>query len=121
MSLSRFYMTSRWWFYPMVAFAALCLAGLLLLGYAAVVAYPRLPSVGVLASYQPKIPLQIYSAEGDLLGEFGEERRAYVKIGDTPEKLKQAIIAAEDERFYEHGGVDYIGVLRAMRANFAAG
>ncbi len=121
MPLSRFYMTSRWWFYPMVAVAALCVAGLLLLGYAAVVAYPRLPSVGVLASYQPKIPLQIYSAEGDLLGEFGEERRAYVKIEDTPEKLKEAIIAAEDERFYEHGGVDYIGVLRAALANFAAG
>lgn len=121
MPLSRVYMTSRWWFYPMAAFAAMCVAGILLLGYAAVVAYPRLPSVGVLASYQPKIPLQIYSAEGDLLGEFGEERRAYVKIEDTPEKLKQAIIAAEDERFYEHGGVDYIGVLRAALANFAAG
>jgi len=105
----------------MAAVAAICVASILLLGYAAVVAYPRLPSVGVLATYQPKIPLQIYSAEGDLLGEFGEERRAYVKIEDTPEKLKQAIIAAEDERFYEHGGVDYIGVLRAMRANFAAG
>ncbi len=114
-------MTSRWWFYPLIGFAALCVAGLLLLGYAAVIAYPRLPSIGALAAYQPKIPLQIYSAEGELIGEFGEERRAYVKIEDTPEKLKQAIIAAEDERFYEHGGVDYIGVVRAALANFAAG
>jgi penicillin-binding protein 1A len=113
-------MTSRWWFYPLVAFAALCVAGMLLLGYAAVIAYPRLPSIEVLAAYQPKIPLQIYSAEGELIGEFGEERRAYVKIEDTPEKLKQAIIAVEDERFYEHGGVDYIGVLRAALANFRA-
>ncbi len=121
MILSRDYMTSRWWFYPLTAVAAMGVAGMLLLGYAAVVAYPRLPSVEVLASYQPKIPLQIYSVEGDLLGEFGEERRAYIKIEDTPEKLKQAIIAAEDERFYEHGGVDYIGVLRAALANFAAG
>ena len=114
-------MTSRWWFYPLVGFAALSVAGVLLLGYAAVIAYPRLPSIEALAAYQPKIPLQIYSAEGDLIGEFGEERRAYVKIEDTPEKLKQAIIAAEDERFYEHGGVDYIGVLRATLANFVAG
>jgi len=114
-------MTSRWWFYPLVGVAALSVAGVLLLGYAAVIAYPRLPSIEALAAYQPKIPLQIYSAEGDIIGEFGEERRAYVKIDDTPEKLKQAIIAAEDERFYEHGGVDYIGVLRAALANFAAG
>ncbi|MGD8788451.1 MAG: penicillin-binding protein 1A [Burkholderiales bacterium] len=114
-------MTSRWWFYPLVGVAALSVAGILLLGYAAVIAYPRLPSIDSLAVYQPKIPLQIYSAEGELIGEFGEERRAYVKIEDTPEKLKQAIIAAEDERFYEHGGVDYIGVLRAAMANFVAG
>ena len=114
-------MIPRRWFYPLIVFAALCVAGLLLLGYAAVIAYPRLPSVEALAAYQPKIPLQIYSAEGDLIGEFGEERRAYVKISDTPDQLKQAIIAAEDERFYEHGGVDYIGVLRAALANFAAG
>src|SRR5712691_5280812 len=113
-------MTSRWWFYPTLAIVALALSGSLLLGYAAVVAYPRLPSVGALASYQPKIPLQIYSAEGALIGEFGDERRAYVKIVETPEQLKRAIISAEDERFYEHGGVDYIGVLRAALANFAS-
>ncbi len=122
MAVSRFVrsMTSRWWFYPLVAFAALGVAGMLLLGYAAVIAYPRLPSIEVLAAYQPKIPLQINSAEGELIGEFGEERRAYVKIEDTPDKLKQAIIAVEDERFYEHGGVDYIGVARAALANFRA-
>ncbi|MGH8679454.1 MAG: penicillin-binding protein 1A [Burkholderiales bacterium] len=113
-------MTFRWWFYPTLAIVAIALSGSLLLGYAAVVAYPRLPSVGALASYQPKIPLQIYSAEGALIGEFGDERRAYVKIGETPEQLKRAIISAEDERFYEHGGVDYIGVLRAALANFAS-
>ena len=67
-----------------------------------------------LTAYNPKIPLRIFSAEGYLIGEFGEERRAVVKIADVPEPLRQAILAAEDERFYEHGGVDYIGVLRAM-------
>ena len=84
-------MISRRWFYPLIAFSALGLAALLLLGYAAVIAYPRLPSVEALAAYQPKIPLQIYSQEGELIGEFGEERRAYVKIEDTPEKLEQLL------------------------------
>ncbi|MCW5624778.1 MAG: penicillin-binding protein 1A, partial [Burkholderiales bacterium] len=89
-------------------------------GYAMVVAYPNLPSLEALTSYQPKIPLQIFSVEGDLIGEFGEEKRAFVKIEQTPEMLRKAIIAAEDERFYEHGGVDYIGVIRAALSNFAA-
>ena len=50
------------------------------------------------------------SADGDLLGEFGEERRAVVRIGEVPEIMRRAILAAEDERFYQHGGVDYISV-----------
>ena len=112
-------MSSRWWFYALLVAGAIAVAAALLVGYAAVVAYPRLPSVETLASYQPKIPLQIFSSEGELIGEFGDERRAFVRITDTPEKLRQAVIAAEDERFYEHGGVDYIGVLRAMLTNFA--
>jgi penicillin-binding protein 1A len=113
-------MYSKWWFYALILLGAMLLAGGLLVGYAAAVAYPRLPSIETLASYQPKIPLQIYSVEGELIGEFGDERRAFVRIADTPEKLRQAIIAAEDERFYEHGGVDYVGVIRAALANFAA-
>ncbi len=113
-------MYSKRWFYALLALGATLLVGGLLVGYAAAVAYPRLPSIETLATYQPKIPLQIYSAEGELIGEFGDEKRAFVRIGDTPEKLRQAIIAAEDERFYEHGGVDYVGVIRATLANFAA-
>ena len=93
---------------------------LLVVGYAAVVVYPNLPSLEALTSYQPKIPLQIFSVEGDLIGEFGEEKRAFVKIEQTPDILRKAIIAAEDERFYEHGGVDYIGVMRAALSNFAS-
>ena len=81
-------------------------------------AYPTLPSLEVLTDYRPKIPLRIYSAEGTLLGEFGEERRALVQISDVPDVMKQAILAAEDDRFYEHGGVDYMGVLRAAISNF---
>ncbi len=83
--------------------------------------YPTLPSLEVLTDYHPKVPLRIYSAEGTLLGEFGEERRALVKIGDVPQVMKDAILAAEDDSFYEHGGVDYLGVLRAALSNFTSG
>src|SRR5689334_24504841 len=94
---------------------------LLMVGLVVVLAYPNLPSLDGLTTYQPKIPLRIYTAEGVLMGEFGEERRAIVSIADVPPLLKHAIIAAEDERFYQHPGIDYIGVLRAAYANLVAG
>src|SRR5687768_13234940 len=98
--------------------AVLCLLGVALV---VALAYPNLPSLQALTEYQPKIPLRIYTAEGIQIGEFGEERRAVVAIEDVPAALKNAIIAAEDERFYEHAGIDYIGVLRAAYANLVAG
>jgi penicillin-binding protein 1A len=114
-------MSSRRWFYPVLATLALLLLPAILLGVAALVAYPNLPSLEALTDYRPKIPLRIYSAEGTLIGEFGEERRALVQISDVPEVMKQAILAAEDDRFYEHGGIDYMGVMRAALSNFTAG
>ena len=106
---------------PLGILLALVLAGLLTAGLVIALAYPNLPSLQALTEYQPKIPLRIYTAEGVLIGEFGEERRAVVAIGEVPEPLKNAIIAAEDERFYEHAGIDYVGVLRAAYANLVAG
>ncbi|CAG0987255.1 partial penicillin-binding protein 1A, partial [Methanosarcinales archaeon] len=114
-------MTSRWWFYPALAALALTLLPFLLLAFAAMLTYPTLPSLEALTDYRPKIPLRVYSAEGTLLGEFGEERRALIKIGAVPDLMKKAILAAEDDRFYQHGGVDYMGVLRAAYSNFTAG
>lgn len=113
-------MRFRWWIPAFIALAILAAIVTLLIGYAAIVAYPKLPSLEALTSYQPKIPLQIYSVEGELIGEFGDEKRIFLRIDQTPDLLRKAIIAAEDERFYEHGGVDYIGVLRAAMSNFAA-
>ncbi len=84
-------------------------------------AYPNLPSLEVLTDYRPKIPLRVYTADGYLIGEFGEERRSLVAIHDVPTIMKQAILAAEDDRFYQHGGVDYIGILRAAGANLTGG
>jgi len=114
-------MTSRWWFYSVITGIALIVTPLLLLVFAAMVMYPKLPSLEALTDYRPKIPLRVYSAEGVLIGEFGEERRALVKIDAVPDLMKKAVLAAEDDRFYEHGGVDYIGVLRAALYNFTSG
>src|SRR5205814_2138943 len=82
-----------------------------------VLLWPNLPSLEVLTDYRPKMPLRIYSAEGELMGEFGEEKRAVVRLSEVPQVMKQAILAAEDDRFYQHGGVDYVGAARAALAN----
>ncbi len=92
---------------------------LLLVAIALAVAYPNLPEISGLTDYQPKLPMRILSADGVLLGEFGEERRDFTPIAEIPKVMQQAVLAAEDARFYEHGGVDYKGVLRAGLANFS--
>ncbi|HEX6529892.1 MAG TPA: penicillin-binding protein 1A [Burkholderiales bacterium] len=114
-------MWTRFVVLPLAAAFGLAVAGLLAVGLVVVLAYPQLPSLEALTAYQPKIPLRIYTAEGVLMGEFGEERRSFIPIGDVPQQLKNAVIAAEDERFYEHPGIDYVGVLRAAWANLVAG
>ena len=111
----------RWIAYPVLLLAGLALIGIALLAIIVILAYPQLPSIEALTDYQPKIPLRVYTADGHLIGEFGEERRALVRIGDVPQVMKQAILAAEDERFYQHPGVDTLGVLRAAYANFTSG
>ncbi|MDH4285353.1 MAG: transglycosylase domain-containing protein, partial [Gallionellaceae bacterium] len=113
-------MIQRWWLYPIAALS-LALLPFLLFILAAMLAYPSLPSLEALTEYKPKIPLRVYSAEGVLIGEFGEERREFVRIGVVPDLMKKAILAAEDDRFYEHGGIDYMGVLRAAYYNFTTG
>jgi penicillin-binding protein 1A len=107
--------------FPLAVLAGLAVAAVLGAGLVVVLAYPQLPSLEALTAYQPKIPLRIYTADGVLIGEFGEERRSFIPIADVPQQLKNAVIAAEDERFYEHPGIDYVGVLRAAWANLAAG
>src|SRR5881394_1891851 len=107
--------------FPLALAAGVAAAAVFVLGLVIVLAYPNLPELNALTAYQPKIPLRIYSADGTLIGEFGEERRAVVAIADVPPQLKHAIIAAEDERFYQHPGIDYIGVLRAAYTNLVYG
>jgi penicillin-binding protein 1A len=99
--------------------AAAALALLLLVAIALAVAYPNLPDIGGISDYQPKLPLRIFAADGVLIGEFGEERRSFMPIAEIPRAMRDAVLAAEDARFYEHSGVDYKGVLRAGMANFS--
>ncbi|MDR2127480.1 MAG: penicillin-binding protein 1A [Burkholderiaceae bacterium] len=97
---------------------ALAIAGALAGAMALAIVYPNLPDVSDLANYRPKLPLRIYTAEGTLIGEFGEERRSLTPIAEIPQVMKDAVLAIEDARFYQHGGIDFIGVARAILANF---
>ena len=110
----------RWWHYLIAVLAGLAVATTAVVALAAAMIYPNLPSLEALKDYRPKQPLRIFTEDGALIGEFGEERRAVVRLRDTPKHLRQAILAAEDERFYSHGGVDTLGVLRAALANVAS-
>ena len=92
---------------------SVAMAGLMALA----IAYPNLPDVSELSNYRPKLPLRVYTAEGNLISEFGEERRNLTPIREIPKVMKDAVLAIEDARFYEHGGVDYVGVARAALAN----
>ena len=90
---------------------------LAMIALALAMAFPNLPDISDLSDYRPKLPLRVFSADGDLIGEFGEERRNLTPIKDIPKIMTHAILAIEDARFYEHGGVDYVGVIRAGLAN----
>jgi penicillin-binding protein 1A len=111
----------RW--LPQLALAALAMVIVVAAALGAYIMFgvlPFLPSLEALTDYRPKIPLRVYTADQVLIGEFGEERRDFVPSADMPAIMKNALLAIEDDRFYEHGGVDYIGVLRAGLANLAS-
>ena len=96
-------------------------AGMLLVVFVFAIVYANLPPIDALTDYRPKIPLRVWTADGILIGEFGEERREFVPLTEIPEELKKAILAAEDDGFYRHHGVDYAGLARAFVSNFASG
>jgi penicillin-binding protein 1A len=93
------------------------LALLMVIAVALSVAYPNLPDISDMLNYRPKLPMRVFSADGELIGEFGEERRSLTPIKDIPQVMKDAVLAIEDARFFQHGGVDYLGVIRAGLAN----
>jgi penicillin-binding protein 1A len=103
------------------ALAGIVLIGILLIGFMLAMAYPNLPGLDSLTDYRPKIPLRIFSADKVLIGEFGEERRSVMQFKEIPDVMKMAVLAIEDDRFYEHGGVDYLGIARAALHNLTGG
>ncbi|MBY0376980.1 MAG: transglycosylase domain-containing protein, partial [Gammaproteobacteria bacterium] len=108
---------TTWWHYVLLAIFVGGLSVTALVAIAAAIIYPSLPSLDALTNYQPKLPLRVYSEDGYLIGEFGEERRAFINIDQVPQNLKDAVLAIEDRRFYQHNGIDTTGILRAIKNN----
>ncbi len=104
-----------------VLLLGLAASGVLLLAFALALAWPNLPDLSAMTDYRPRVPLRIYTADKVLIGEFGEERRNIIPFNEIPDVMKSAILAAEDDRFYQHGGIDLRGVARAALANLIAG
>ena len=109
------------WQYILAAVVGFFTLAVLLILLAGALIYPKLPGLDALTDYRPKIPMRVYTIDGALIAEFGEERRAVVDLAHTPKILQQAILAAEDDRFYQHGAVDTMGVLRAAISNLVSG
>lgn len=111
----------RWVIYSCIFIFGLAISGLLIIAFAVTMAYPNLPEIDAITSYRPKMPMRVFTADNVLIAEFGEERRNVVHFADIPEVMKKAVLAIEDDRFYEHGGVDYIGITRAALNNVTSG
>src|SRR5690554_2483859 len=109
--LSRFLLKAT------VLAAGLGLSGVLIGSLALALAWPNLPDLSAMIDYRPRVPLRIYTADNVLIGEFGEERRNVLRFDEIPDVMKAAILAAEDDNFYQHGGINWKGVARAALAN----
>ena len=109
------------WQIALFAVTGLFVVGIFLAATVALVLTPTLPSLDDLSGDRLKVPLRIYSSEGTLLAEFGEERRIPIKVAEVPPQLIQAILSAEDDAFYYHQGVDFQGILRAAINNLRRG
>jgi penicillin-binding protein 1A len=80
-----------------------------------------LPDYQKLAAYEPPIVSRLYASDGRLIGEFASEKRIFVPYATIPKRVVNAFIAAEDQRFFSHPGIDIFGIARAVRNNFTRG
>ncbi len=111
-------MPNKPWQWALIIFFGLFAAGVTFSALVALVVTPTLPSVAGLTETRLKVPLRVYTADGQLIAEFGEEKRIPVKVSEVPDELVKAILAAEDHSFYQHHGVDLLGIVRAAWHNF---
>ena len=100
-----------------ILLGGLGLCAALLTALALALTWPNLPELTAMTDYRPRVPLRIYTADKVLIGEFGEERRNVLRSDEIPDVMKAAILAAEDDRFYQQSGIDWMGVGRAALAN----
>jgi len=108
------------WQLALIGLFGLFAGGVVLVALVALILTPTLPSIDNLADSRLKVPLRVYTADNHLIAEFGEEKRIPVKIEEVPKPLIHAILAAEDHTFYQHHGVDFLGIVRAAWYNFRA-
>ena len=111
----------RHWHIALIVAIALLAGGVILLTALTLILTPTLPPLDTLGEDRLKVPMRVYTADGVLIGEFGEERRIPVKTADVPALLIEAILATEDDSFYRHHGVDFMGIARAAWINFRSG
>jgi penicillin-binding protein 1A len=112
---------ARWLLLILAVITGSALVAMLVVVFALAMAYPNLPALDALTDYRPKMPLRVFSADSVLIGEFGEERRNLVRIKDIPDVMKKAVLAIEDDQFYDHQGVNYLGMVRAALNNASGG
>jgi penicillin-binding protein 1A len=112
----------RRWILRLVAIGAgLGVCAAIVVTLAVALAWPTLPDLSAMIDYRPVVPLRIYTADKVLIGEFGEEHRNVIPFAQIPDVLKHAVLSAEDDHFYQHGGVDWGGVVRAALTNLMSG
>lgn len=111
----------RWWHISLFALGATVLIGVLAVGGVILYLSKDLPALDQLGTYQPSLVTQVYSSDQQLIGQFFIERRILTPVADIPEGLRRAVVAVEDVRFFEHPGLDYIGMLRAAWTNVRRG
>jgi penicillin-binding protein 1A len=109
------------WQLALFAATGVFVLGVLLAATVALLLSPTLPALDELTENRLKVPLRVYTAEGTLIAEFGEERRIPVHVAEVPPRLVQAVLAAEDDAFYVHQGVDFMGIARAAINNLRRG
>ena len=103
------------------ALAGLALVVATLISGAYVFVQPSLPSVEAMRQIELQVPLRVYSRDGKLIAQIGEQRRIPVTYDEVPEMVRQAFIAAEDDQFFQHSGFDYPGIARSLLVNVVPG